>query len=468
MGIRASCDVARYSNSCAVGGCVEKVTGIPLTQGEAHAAEIWECEMEPGAKIDGKAYPKILIKWGLTPPMFDKMQYPEHAMAPVDIVLAKQASMGLLYELLVHDRILYWVVGHICPFFVKSLSMSRSCTFGDLWAILVKFMSYESKIKGVSFEDASENLIRVILTLYIQHPKRQTINFVNDRYLPNLLKVYMNGVDFGPVATHSKFSMLIIEHRETRNYENWLRSNAKNEAKDGVLIQLFIALIVMGKAKMTHNNLQCTNILIEQLADVHRYEFKFSNMPEIAFNTQYRLMIDDFTSATAVSLGTNLNVPQFDASFDPQRDITSLCRSLCSKRLFITSRLAEHTSFVCDDDQTPLGPDPMGAMFAACQQLARTLDAGEAGEAGKAASRFNVRDIYFDVDGSISVDQDMDRLDSELAKYASEKFKCETTIAELTAEIESQRKKTARMWDDKQEVCRGNHVDPAVREYCGV
>ena len=341
MGISQSCSLDRLSNLCQMHKCVTGVNG--RASDSASATDTWVCELKPDTTYRGRAISKTFMKIGINPASMPKPKKAkagessreatseatsEATTAALDRI---EAATGLMYEFQVYHNIVTPILdANICPNFLRSYLVSYNCQYDDLLETL-KIGLVKHKIPPASVD---KHLNRNISYMYDGKDNRPAIQSTK-----GLVAAY-------PLPS-LRYMVLTTEFTNVTDYWVWLGEGHSLESRRIVLLQIAIALYVMSKSKLMHNDLRAPNIFVQTLPKPEYWTYAINDYESISLYTIYLVELYDYDRGTAESLGDNAYVKDsgiYDADlplFEENRDLVCLYKSLTDKKLRDSSLISK-------------------------------------------------------------------------------------------------------------------------------
>lgn len=289
MGALQGCELNETSDVCQMNGCVTHVEGRAASS--MSPTDTWICTLAPFTTFRGKIYKKVFMKIGINPQAFDAKS------GKLDELYRKEASLGLLYELRVYNKVILPLLdANVCPHFLRSLLVSHNCTYQDLTKTLQKGLPGRLSMRDV------KNRFNRSLWYMVEHERRRpaisTVPPVNGR---GDVRQYPRPKDY-------RFTVLTTEFDNVVDYDDWItEANPTQADRYVVCLQLFIALYTMQYCKLMHNDLHSGNLFIQTLDSDQQFQYVVDGV-RVAFRTHLKVMIYDFDDATCPWLGENLHV----------------------------------------------------------------------------------------------------------------------------------------------------------------
>jgi len=416
MGISQSCTLDRLSNLCQMHKCIVSVTG--RASDSASATDTWVCELNPDTTFKGRPISKAFMKIGINPASMPKP--PKNARKASEALDRIEAATGLMYEFQVYHSIVTPLLdANICPNYLRSYLVSYNCQYDDLLETL-KIGLLKHKIDP---DMVYKHLNRNISYMYNGKDNRPAIQsnkgLVSAYPLPSL-----------------RYMVLTTEFTNVTDYWVWLGQGHSLESRRAVLLQIVIALYVMSKSKLMHNDLRAPNIFVQTLPKAESWVYAINDYEPICIHSAYKAMIYDFDRGTSESLGDNAYVKDsgiYDAdlpSFEENRDLVCLYKSLTDKKLRANSLIAQFfdVSHVNPEVEWYKGRGPeiptplIEGIFAIAKTLPDLLPAGQV---------YRITDDMFMRDGTINRDHE------NLTALRLQNRKHELSIAEYKATLEN-------------------------------
>lgn len=321
----------------------------------------WVVKLKPGTTIDGVPYNFVTIALDFNPRVFDTPGFEKASR--------RAESEARLYELEVYNNVISRLVEY-CPFFTKPLLTSLYCTYDRLVDML----------KTTDAKTLHARLNYFILHMYHGFRSLQDIHAQfaqSSSYTKAILRDGMSVPEFEEAIKKFAFTMLVTEAKQRHTYKQWLdKPYITDNDKDCIVVQVFVALYAMCKAMLMHNNLTTSSICIEKLEYPERFEFEFTTGVNVAFDTWFKVEINNFSRSTVVFMENPHEKHGSMHNFDPNRDLSVLCRSLCDDEVFKRSRMNLHTKYNPNHRATwsePLGPFIQERLLGVCRKIAPSL-----------------------------------------------------------------------------------------------
>jgi hypothetical protein len=122
---------------------------------------------------------------------------------------------------------------------------------------------------------------------------------------------------------------LTTEYETVTPYSNFLHHQHEVPfiERVAVLMQILVALYVMEKSQLMHNDLHAGNILVQVLPDVTTFTY-IINGKSYTCQSKYKALIYDFDLAVCTSLGANRRRGKTVPPFEKNADLVRLYKSL--------------------------------------------------------------------------------------------------------------------------------------------
>lgn len=264
---------------CDISGCVESVKG--LESNSSSPTDTWILTFK-----DGTSYKNIQIKEAFMKLFVDTRN-----------VMYDKAIDGLYYEMTMYrNHIRPLIDTDICPYFIRYLSNSESCSYVDMMKILVKGIP-DDMAKQMNY-----NFTRNIKYMLLGENGRPSIN-------SNVPGNINQDISFD--ITKLKFGFLMNQLPKGSNtllnvYNQTLSISDRELAI--IIYQVFIGCYAMELSKIAHNDLHPGNVFIEILDHPVVIEYLIEHEGDVInckFETKYVPRIYDFDRAYAVNMGNN-------------------------------------------------------------------------------------------------------------------------------------------------------------------
>jgi hypothetical protein len=274
-----------------------------------------------------------------------------------------KAALGLQYEFQVYETIIRPILDNsVCCLFLRPYLASYNCRYEDLRTTL-----------AVGLADLPQGKVEAALdrnlSFIIKGPKAKPIAAeAKEAEATDPKKARpekRKAIDdlppddevFDKPSPDMRYMVLTTEYgKKTYTYNEFLRRVANTYSKTTVATQILIALYVMEKSKLMHNDLHGLNILIEEYDDdkavVETYEIE--DIPSFSMFVAFRVKIFDFDHASCALLGPNA-LWQTNG-FEANTDLACLFRWLLARGQTIVDksllgRLFDGSSIVADYEQ---------------------------------------------------------------------------------------------------------------------
>jgi hypothetical protein len=315
MGVSQSCTLDQLSNLCQMHQCIAHIKGYKSNS--ASATDTWECELKPGTTFQGKPVLSTFMKIGINPASMPKPNAEQTALKRQMATDRIQAASGLMYEFQVyHDIVTPILDADICPNFLRSYLISYNCKYSDLLDSLRIGLSPD-----IDPSEVHRHLNRNISFLYQGTEKRPAIQSRSD-------------LDHQKPSSKLRYMVLTTEFNDVEDYWVWLSSPHTVRSRQAVLLQILMALYVMSKSKLMHNDLRAPNIFVQRLREPETWTYVINDQSPITVYTPYKALVYDFDRGTSASLGVNVFVkesglyPADMGLFEENRDLVCLYKSL--------------------------------------------------------------------------------------------------------------------------------------------
>lgn len=315
MGAAQSCTLDHLSNLCQMHKCITHIKGH--ASNSASATDTWECELKPETTFQGQKVTHAFMKIGINPASMPRPKPLDSALKRQQALDRIEAATGLMYEFQVYHRLVTPILdAGICPNFLRSYLISYNCKYDDLLSALQVGLAPQ-----IDREQVYKHLNRNLYYLYTTVDHRPAIQSRSElhRATPSPALRYM---------------ALTTEFNKVKDYWVWLSENHSVESRREVLLQILMALYVMSKSKLMHNDLRAPNIFVQLLPAAETWTYIINGGEPISVRTFYLVKIYDFDRATCVSLGKNAYVkdsglyPVDLPLFEENRDLVCLWKSL--------------------------------------------------------------------------------------------------------------------------------------------
>ena len=314
MGIGGSCNLQKMANVCEMFRCVTKIEGQARNSGSD--TDTWILTLSPNTMFNKEPVTKTFMKIGLNP---TSIRLPPGDEANLDArteVAVKQVhkALGLQYELEVYDKVIGPILAsHVCPNFLRPYLVSYNCTFKDLLHAL------QQGLPDVDADTRQELLLRNVDYMTNGKPGRPAINDQTGLVLGH-------APDENPAW---RFMVLTTEYETVTPYYNFLRPEYDIQFLDraAVLMQILVALYVMQKTQLMHQDLHAGNILVQALPEVTTFTYSI-NGEVFSCESRYKALVYDFDLASCTSLGPNIRRGDELAPFKKNHDLVRLYKSL--------------------------------------------------------------------------------------------------------------------------------------------
>jgi hypothetical protein len=396
--------------------CITKVNG--RASDSASATDTWVCELKPGTTFNDRVISSTFMKIGINPASMPKP--PKHSPKATEFLDRIEAATGLMYEFQVYHSVVTPILdANICPNFLRSYLVSYNCQYDDLLETL-KIGLVKHKINP---DLAYKHLNRNISYMYDGKDNRPAIQsnkgLVAAYPLPSL-----------------RYMVLTTEFTNVTDYWVWLGQGHSLESRRTVLLQIAIALYVMSKSKLMHNDLRAPNIFVQKLPKAESWVYAINDYEAIGLHTQYLVELYDFDRGTAVSLGDNAYVKDsgiYDADlplFEENRDLVCLYKSLTDKKLRANSLISNFFDVSRIDHEgewykgrgREIPTSLIDGIFAIASKLPEVKLAGQV---------YRITDDMFMRDGTLNRDHE------NLSTLRAQNKKHEQSIAEYKATLET-------------------------------
>jgi hypothetical protein len=257
------------------------------------------------------------MKIGINPASLPKPHAEQTALKRQTTLDRIQAAAGLMYEFQIyHDIVTPILDAGICPNFLRSFLISYNCKYADLLAA-VKIGLRPDIEPG----EVHKHLNRNISFLYHGTEKRPAIQSRSDLHHKK------------PSPT-LRYMVLTTEFNDVQDYWVWLSSPHTVRSRQAVLLQILIALYVMSKSKLMHNDLRAPNIFVQRLHEPETWTYVINDGDPITIYTPYLAKVYDYDRGTSERHGINVFVKEsglYPADmdiFEENRDLVCLYKSL--------------------------------------------------------------------------------------------------------------------------------------------
>ena len=420
MGVKQSCTLDNMSNLCDMHTCIDRIEG--RASNSASDTDTWIAQLTDGTTYNGEPIDYAFLKIGINPASI-RIQ---HGDASTFVKRASQhakrlrASLGLRYEFQVYERIIRPILDNgICNLFLQPYLVSYNCRYEDLLATLteglhgtrpekveatldrnlnfimngpkvkpaeeVKEADGADKVKSDAKTQTAENLTEAKKAQIAEKakaaepPKPEKRRAIHD--LP------ADGETFDKLPSDVRFMVLTTQYKRTVSYYEYLRQSPLVRDNSAVFTQLLVALYVMEKSKLMHNDLHGFNILIEPQSKPIAVTYDIQGIPPFTVVVQFRVKIFDFDHASCELLGPN---PLWHTDgFEPNKDLACLYKwlletdnpqiverstisALFGTRQLISAYKQERASGKKDERWCDMkGTQISGSLFQALQELSK-------------------------------------------------------------------------------------------------
>lgn len=350
MGGKHSCELSAASNVCRMHHCIERIKSIGRRGPKSQSAnDVWLCLLK-GATFNGQIVERACMKVS-----FNELTVPFQDMDEEVRLKCK----GLAYEVRVYNEITTPLLdAFVCPHFLRSYLVSTDCGYSDLYQTIEKSLTQEIGSKRAPLIPDRLRVHNLNRSLYyIRHalPNRPAID---DK--PTPFPDHLKGVKYTVLTTEMGSNVM--------SYMDWLKqgmdtpegaSLMSRESRLCVLLQIVIALYVMGKVQLFHGDLHGDNILI-QTGPEKTWTYvindpKFGKPRRITLRTRLKVVVYDFDRSVCFpELKANaLNAKTYGPyrGFPENQDLVALVANLSQDPRIL--QLSEITNFF--DVRLPAG-----------------------------------------------------------------------------------------------------------------
>jgi len=382
MGQDQSCELDGMANLCLMEKCIMHIQG--MAKNSVSPCDIWICTLKPNTTFRGILVKRVCMKISVN--VKSGGDYGQNF---------RLQSLSLMFELKVYDQVITPILdAGLCPNFLRSYLVSDHCEYKHLAATLAA---------GLPRDRAIAKLNRSLHYILGQREKNDVRPPIDSPLKPG---------DLWPRPPRGiRFNVLSTEFTNVISYRQWLKMPAVGDEtrslhstleKSVVLIQILVALYVMSKSRLMHNDLHPGNILIQTLNQEETWTYEINGQRVTTISPRYKAMIFDFDRATCKFLGHNY-VPGWNGEFVELNDLACLAAALQKEDLLSGSGISSFFDVHINANvrwNLASGKDIKNSLVDGMKRCAKYI-ATHAQPGAALGTVFRIEDDMFNPDGSL-------------------------------------------------------------------
>jgi hypothetical protein len=280
---------------------------------------MWIATLAANVTFNDQPVTKAFMKIGINPRSIRIRggDYPGKAELSAKAAEQKTKASGLMYEFQVYENVIGPILAsHVCPNFLRPYLVSYNCKMEDLLSALQFGMK--------QFDDPT-----------LQNLLLRSVDFMSNGKKERPAIHDANGLDPDAIPDadpNLRFMVLTTEYENVISYWKFLSPNTNMDMhrRMSVLLQILVALYVMEKSKLAHNDLHVGNILIQGLDQPTTFTY-IINGEVFSIRTDVKALVYDWDWSACESLGANRRIGNQLKPFDRNRDLVRLYKSMTPK-----------------------------------------------------------------------------------------------------------------------------------------